>query len=138
MEIVFFFMAFLMSLVGLQLSLWLIFEHNDLSGWKSLIPFYNLIQLQKISRYEPSTTWMWFVPFLNIWHFYNVNQSLCDFYNVNKQLSWGMTIAPWAFYPLFAVHVVDWMDKSIYRSFCGPLPLFGPANYKVSTKKKAA
>lgn len=138
MEILFFFAIFCISLLGLQLSLWILFEQNEVPGWKSLIPIYQLFILNQIAGKDPSENWKWFVPCYNVWHFYQVNQSLCQRYQKSWEFSLGLTIFSWAFYPLLAVNVVEWMEKSVYANFCGPLPLFGPANKQEQQARSAA
>lgn len=138
MEVIVFASIFCLSLVGLQLSLWIIFEHNQISGWKSLVPCYNFYLLQKITKVDSRNFWMWFIPVLNLYVLYLCNKNLCQRYRKNKEMIWGMTFFSWAFYPLFAIHVIDWMEKSIYDSFCGPRPLFGPAHLKCVESKKVA
>jgi hypothetical protein len=138
MEIVIFAVMFFLSLVGFQLSLWILFEHNNVEGWKSLIPFYNLFLLQTISKVDSQKYWMWFVPGVNFYLLYECNKSLCKKYEKSDEMAWGMTLCFWAFYPLLAIDVVSWMEKSLYETFCGPLPFYGPAQFQTQAEKQAA
>lgn len=138
MEFLFFVATFLFSLIGFQTSLWILFEHNQMPGWKSLVPFYNLFCLSSIAGKKPSENWKWFVPFYNVFFFYQVNSALVKKYRKSAELTYGLTFFFWAFYPILAIEVIDWMDKSIYSRFCGPLPLFGPANGHLNGEQKAA
>lgn len=138
MEIVIFAGMFFLSLIGFQLSLWILFEHNELDGWKSLIPFYNLYLFQKISKVDTQSFWMWFVPGFNFYLLYLCNKNLCKKYEQSEEMVWGMTFCFWAFYPLLAIDVVNWMEKSLYQTFCGPQPFYGPASYQQNETKKAA
>lgn len=124
------FLMFGMSALGFLAANWILFEKQKIAGWKSLIPGYNVILLNKIAGQSQLNAWLMFIPFVNIFSFYKINKDLRYKYSAPAGFEFGMTFFFWAFYPLFAIAVLEHQEASGEQAYFGPMPLYGPKQFK--------
>lgn len=122
------------SALGFLVANWILFEKQNISGWKSLVPGYNVFLLNKIAGQNQLNAWLMFVPFANVFSFFKINKELRKKYTAPAGFEFGMTFFFWAFYPLFAVKVLEHQEVSCAQAYFGPMPLYGPKQFKQDAK----
>lgn len=135
------FLMFGISALGFLAANWILFEKQNIAGWKSLVPGYNIILLNKIAGQTQINAWLMFIPFLNVFSFFQINKELRKKYAAPAGFEFGMTFFFWAFYPLFAVKVMEYQEISGEHVYFGPKPFYGPKQFKniaEDSKTKAA
>ena len=84
------------------ISRWKIFEKAGVSGWKSLIPIYNLVKELEIVGAPLWWIVLLFVPFVNIVVFIIVARRLAGVFGKGVGFTWGLVLLPFIFYPMLA------------------------------------
>lgn len=93
---------FLVCIISL-VSLWKIFEMFGEKGWAAIIPFYNLIVLLRIVKWEPYKFWLFFIPIYNIYLAYLLYKDLAaKFGQGTPGFAVGILLLPFIFLPLLA------------------------------------
>ncbi len=98
-----YFQAFSISIfIALVFGLWRIFESCKEHGWFSLIPFFNLYILCKISTSRPFFNFIFLLlPFVNLFFWFKINIQLSHRLKRNTFLGVLTALFPYFFYPLF-------------------------------------
>lgn len=93
---------FLVCIISL-VSLWKIYEMFGEKGWAAIIPFYNLIVLLRIVKWEPYKFWLFFIPIYNIYLAYLLYKDLAaKFGQGTPGFAVGILLLPFIFLPLLA------------------------------------
>ncbi len=93
---------FLGIFIGLIASYWIIFTKAGESGWKCLIPIYNLIIILKISKKPIWWIILMFIPFVNFGAIIMINLALSGSFGKGTGFGVGLTLLPFVFAPLLA------------------------------------
>ena len=84
-------------------SLWTIYETFGQKGWAAIIPFYNLIVLLRIIKWEPYKFWLFFIPIYNIYLAYLAYKDLAAKYGQGTPgYAIGILLLPFVFLALLA------------------------------------
>jgi len=90
----------LILLIAVIIGLWKMFEKAGEPGWASLIPFYNLWVLVRISGFE----WYWFVgcfiPLVNVIVFIVISIGIAKKFGMPVIYAAGLFLLPCVFYPI--------------------------------------
>lgn len=93
---------FLVCIISL-VSLWKIYEMFGEKGWAAIVPFYNLIVLLRIVKWEPYKFWLFFIPIYNIYLAYLLYKDLAaKFGQGTPGFAVGILLLPFIFLPLLA------------------------------------
>lgn len=99
-------LAGIVSLVGL----WGIFKKAGYAGWKTFIPIYNLIIIQKII----DRPWWWiiimFIPYLGIIFIILSTYLLANTFKRKELFTLGLILLPFIFYPLLGYNNDQYTD----------------------------
>lgn len=93
----------LVLLIIVYASLWKIFEMFGEKGWAAIIPFYNLIVLLRIVKWEPYKFWLFFIPIYNIYLAYLLYKDLAaKFGQGTPGFAIGLLLLSFVFLPILA------------------------------------
>ena len=85
-----------------SITLWKIFKKGNKSGWKILVPFYNIYTLVEIARAPKNWFLFLFIPLLNIYYALLITDSLAQSFGKSTSFSCGLFFLPFIFYPILA------------------------------------
>ena len=77
-------------------SMWKVFETFGQKGWACIIPFYNIIVMLRIAKWEPVKFWFFLIPIYNIYLCFLLYRDIAAKYGK------GSNELPFIFFPLLA------------------------------------
>lgn len=84
-------------------SYWKIFTMFNEPGWACIIPFYNIIVMLRIVKWDPVKFWFFFIPLYNIYLAILLAKDLAaKFGKGTMGYAIGMCVLPFIFVPLLA------------------------------------
>tara|TARA_Y100001968_G_C18707218_1_gene414069 strand:- start:39 stop:374 length:336 start_codon:yes stop_codon:yes gene_type:complete len=102
MEISIIFFVIIGIIVGLISSFWILYNKAGESGWKSLIPIYNLVILLKIINKPVWWIILLIIPLVNIIVIFMINIALAKSFCKGTGFGIGLVLLPFIFVPLLA------------------------------------
>lgn len=91
--------AFVMVLFTV-VGLWGVFNKAGQSGWKVLIPIYNMVILLRIIEEKSYKVLFFFIPIYNLIFMYQICLKLCHAFGKGKRFAAGLFFLPFVFYLL--------------------------------------
>lgn len=84
-------------------SMWKIFETFGQKGWACIIPFYNIIVMLRIVKWEPVKFWFFLIPIYNIYLSFLLYKDIAAKYGKgDNAYAIGLLLLPFIFFPLLA------------------------------------
>ena len=97
-------------IIGFIASYWIIFTKAGESGWKCLIPIYNLIIMLKIVKKPIWWIILMFIPFVNFGAIIMLNIALSESFGKGAGFGVGLTLFPFIFAPLLAFSGAEYIS----------------------------
>lgn len=101
------FFAYILTVIGM----WAVFTKAGESGWKAIIPIYNLYVLRRVAGKSFLWFLLLFVPVLNVLVFFLITLSVAEKFGKGLLYSLGMMFLPFVFYPMLG------LGSSVYRAY---------------------
>jgi uncharacterized membrane protein YhaH (DUF805 family) len=83
-------------------SMWIVFEKAGESGWKSLVPFYNMYVLMEISGKPGWWLFLLFIPFVGTVFYLLAMLAMSERFGRGAAFGVGLCFLPMIFFPLLA------------------------------------
>ena len=96
--------------IGFIASYWIIFTKAGESGWKCLIPIYNLIIMIRIAKKPIWWIILIFIPLINFGAMIMLNIGLCKSFGKGAGFAVGLTFFPFIFAPLLAFGSAEYIS----------------------------
>jgi hypothetical protein len=83
-------------------SMWKVFTKANESGWKSIIPFYNLLVMLRIVRLPGYFLLLWFIPLVNLYAVIRTYHRFSRSFGKGGGFTFGLICLPLIFWPILA------------------------------------
>lgn len=94
---------YLLVMIFMTYCYWKVYEKCGEPGWACLIPFYNIIVLLRIVKWEPVKFWFFFIPIYNIYLSFMLMKDLAAKFGKDSNFAIGLFLLPFIFIPILAL-----------------------------------